>query len=94
VHRIPFIVKMNHNDLLRYPNTYDQQIFASVQQAVDLGAVGVGATVYFGSPEGRFTRSKRFAQGLRRGAPPRALHRAVVLPAKRRLRHRTASTIK
>jgi class I fructose-bisphosphate aldolase len=48
-HRIPFIVKLNHNDLLRYPNTYDQQMFASVQQAFDLGAVGVGATIYFGS---------------------------------------------
>jgi len=49
IHRIPFIVKLNHNDLLRYPNSYDQQFFASVRQAVDLGAVGVGATVYFGS---------------------------------------------
>ncbi|MGH3732881.1 MAG: class I fructose-bisphosphate aldolase [Acidimicrobiales bacterium] len=49
VHKIPFIVKLNHNDLLRYPNSYDQQFFASAQQAADLGAVGVGATVYFGS---------------------------------------------
>jgi class I fructose-bisphosphate aldolase len=49
VHRIPFIVKVNHNDLLRYPNTYDQQLFSSVRQAADLGAVGVGATVYYGS---------------------------------------------
>src|SRR5271170_896569 len=49
VHRIPFIVKINHNDLLRYPNSFDQQLFANVQQASDLGAVGVGATVYFGS---------------------------------------------
>jgi class I fructose-bisphosphate aldolase len=49
VTRIPFIVKLNHNDLLRYPNTYDQRMFASAQQAADLGAVGVGATVYFGS---------------------------------------------
>ena len=49
IHRIPFIVKINHNDLLRYPNSFDQQLFASVQQAADLGAVGVGATVYFGS---------------------------------------------
>jgi class I fructose-bisphosphate aldolase len=51
VHRIPFIVKLNHNDLLRYPTHYDQVLFASVQQAADLGAIGVGATVYFGSPE-------------------------------------------
>ncbi len=49
VHRIPFIVKLNHNDFLNYPNTYDQVLFASVGQAADLGAVGVGATVYFGS---------------------------------------------
>jgi len=51
VHKIPFIVKLNHNDFLHYPNTYDQISFASVQQASDLGAVGVGATIYFGSPE-------------------------------------------
>lgn len=51
VHKIPFIVKLNHNDLLHYPNTYDQVMFASVRQASDLGASGVGATIYFGSPE-------------------------------------------
>ncbi|HMD46176.1 MAG TPA: class I fructose-bisphosphate aldolase, partial [Acidimicrobiales bacterium] len=50
-HKIPFIVKLNHNDFLHYPNTYDQVLFASVRQAADLGAVGVGATVYYGSPE-------------------------------------------
>jgi class I fructose-bisphosphate aldolase len=49
VTRMPFIVKINHNDLFRYPNTYDQRLFASVQQAADLGAVGIGATIYFGS---------------------------------------------
>jgi fructose-bisphosphate aldolase, class I len=49
VHRIPFIVKLNHNDFLNYPNTYDQVMFAEVQQASDLGAMGVGATIYFGS---------------------------------------------
>mgnify|MGYP006270601841 CR=1 FL=1 len=51
VHKIPFIVKLNHNDFLHYPNTYDQISFSTVQQASDLGAVGVGATIYFGSPE-------------------------------------------
>src|SRR6516165_540619 len=51
VHRIPFIVKLNHNDLLHYPTTYDQVLFASVRRAIDLGAIGVGATIYFGSPE-------------------------------------------
>ncbi|MGA7416947.1 MAG: class I fructose-bisphosphate aldolase [Acidimicrobiales bacterium] len=47
--RMPFIVKLNHNDFLNYPNTYDQTMFGSARQAADLGAVGVGATVYFGS---------------------------------------------
>jgi len=50
-HQIPFIVKINHNELLTCPNTYDQILFANVQQAYDMGAVGVGATIYFGSPE-------------------------------------------
>ena len=49
VHRIPFIVKLNHNDFLHLPNTYDQVPFGSVRQAFELGALGVGATVYFGS---------------------------------------------
>jgi len=52
-HKIPFVVKINHNELLTYPNSYDQRLFASVQQAFDMGAVGVGATVYFGSLESR-----------------------------------------
>ncbi len=52
-HKIPFIVKINHNELLTYPNMYDQTLFASVQQVFDLGAVAVGATVYYGSPESR-----------------------------------------
>ncbi len=52
-HKIPFIVKLNHNELLSYPNHYDQTLFASVDQAFDLGAAAVGATVYFGSTESR-----------------------------------------
>ncbi len=51
VDRIPFIVKLNHNDFLNYPNTYNQIMFGSVRQAADLGAVGVGATIYFGSED-------------------------------------------
>ncbi len=51
--RIPFIVKINHNELLSYPNSYDQRMFASVEQASNMGAAGVGATVYFGSEESR-----------------------------------------
>ncbi len=50
-HRIPFIVKLNHNDLLSYPNTYDQVFYGSVEQAWELGAVAIGATIYYGSPE-------------------------------------------
>ena len=50
-HKIPFIVKLNHNELLSYPKKYDQIFFSSVEQAFNLGAVGVGATIYFGSQE-------------------------------------------
>ncbi len=52
-HKIPFIVKINHNEFLSYPNTYDQILFASVKQAFDLGAVAIGATIYFGSQESK-----------------------------------------
>jgi class I fructose-bisphosphate aldolase len=52
-HKIPFIVKINHNEMLSFPNFYDQTLFASVEQAFDLGAVAVGATIYYGSPECR-----------------------------------------
>jgi class I fructose-bisphosphate aldolase len=50
-HRIPFILKINHNELLTYPNGFDQIMFASVEQAWDMGAAAVGATIYFGAPE-------------------------------------------
>ena len=50
-HRIPFIVKLNHNELLTYPNQFDQIMFGSVEQAFDLGAAAVGATIYFGSDQ-------------------------------------------
>ncbi len=50
-HKIPFILKLNHNELLTYPNKYDQIMFAGVEQALDLGAAAVGATIYFGSEE-------------------------------------------
>ena len=52
-HKIPFLVKLNHNELLTYPAIYDQTLFASVEQAFDMGAAAVGATVYFGSAEAR-----------------------------------------
>ncbi len=52
-HKIPFIVKINHNELLTYPNEFDQTLFASVDQAFDMGAVAVGATVFYGSEQSR-----------------------------------------
>lgn len=52
-HKIPFILKFNHNEFLSYPNTYDETLFASIKQAWDMGCVAVGATIYFGSAESR-----------------------------------------
>ncbi|MFQ5455968.1 MAG: class I fructose-bisphosphate aldolase [Nitrospirota bacterium] len=52
-HKIPFIVKINHNELLTFPNEYDQRLFGVAEQIFDMGAVGVGATIYFGSHESR-----------------------------------------
>jgi len=52
-HRIPFILKINHNEFLSYPNAYDQILFADIKQAFDMGAVGIGATIYFGSEESK-----------------------------------------
>jgi class I fructose-bisphosphate aldolase len=51
--KIPFILKINHNELLSYPNAYDQRMFATPEQAYNMGAAGVGATIYFGSEESR-----------------------------------------
>jgi class I fructose-bisphosphate aldolase len=69
-HKIPLIAKLNHNELLTYPTKYDQIMFGSVQQAIDLGAAGVGATIYYGSDEA--TRqiqevSAAFAEAHRHG---------------------------
>ena len=50
-HRIPFLVKINHNELVTYPNTYDQIMFGTIKQAWNMGAAAVGATIYFGSEE-------------------------------------------
>ena len=52
-HKIPYIVKINHNELLSYPNSHDQVMFARVDQAFEMGAVGIGATIYFGSENSR-----------------------------------------
>ncbi|MFW6157750.1 MAG: class I fructose-bisphosphate aldolase [Planctomycetota bacterium] len=52
-HKIPFIAKLNHNELMTYPTSYDQTLFGGVEMAFDLGAVGVGATIYYGSEESR-----------------------------------------
>ena len=52
-HKIPFLLKLNHNEFLSYPNTFDQIRFANVRQAFEMGAMGVGATIYFGSEESK-----------------------------------------
>ncbi len=52
-HKIPFIVKINHNELMTYPNEFDQVMFGTIQQAYDMGAAAVGATIYFGSDNSR-----------------------------------------
>ncbi|MEK7263529.1 MAG: class I fructose-bisphosphate aldolase [Bacteroidota bacterium] len=52
-HKIPFLLKFNHNEFLSYPNSYDQIMFGSIKQAFDMGCVAVGATIYFGSPESK-----------------------------------------
>lgn len=68
--KIPFIVKLNHNELLTYPNKFDQIMFSQVQQAVDMGASGVGATIYFGSENSSrqiVEVSQAFAEAHRHG---------------------------
>ena len=52
-HKIPFVVKLNHNELLTYPNSYDQVMFGTVKEAWNMGATAVGATIYFGSEQSR-----------------------------------------
>ncbi len=66
-HKIPYIVKINHNELLSYPNTYDQTMFGNVKQALDMGAAGIGATVYWGCARDRAASCKR--------CPPRSRRR-------------------
>ncbi|MCP8898250.1 class I fructose-bisphosphate aldolase [Gilvimarinus xylanilyticus] len=69
-HKIPFIVKINHNDALVHPTDYDQRMFANVRQAYDMGAVGIGATIYFGSGTSRRQLeeiSEAFAEAHRLG---------------------------
>ena len=61
-HKIPFIVKLNHNEFLSYPNKFDQIMFGSVKQAFDMGAAGVGATIYFGSEESQAADSGSLAR--------------------------------
>jgi class I fructose-bisphosphate aldolase len=71
-HKIPFLVKINHNELLTYPNHFNQTLFASVDQAFEMGAVAVGATVFFGSEESRrqiLEVSEAFARAHELGMP-------------------------
>ena len=79
-HHIPFIVKLNHNEFLSYPNAYDQIMFAQVRQARELGAVAVGATIYFGSAESK-RQIVEVSRGVRGRPRARPGHDALVLPA-------------
>ena len=90
-HKIPFLLKFNHNEFLTYPNKYDQIFFASVKQARDMGAVAVGATIYFGSAESS-PADRGGEQGLRDRARDGHGHGAVVLPAQQRVQDRTRIT--
>ena len=82
--RFPFLVKINHNELLTFPNQFDQILFGTVKEAYDMGAAAVGATIYFGSDRRR-PPDRRGQPGLR--ARPRAGHghRSLVLPPQQRL---------
>ncbi len=69
-HKIPFMVKVNHNELLSYPNQHDQTMWGTVRQAIDMGAQGIGATVYWGAPESRrqlFEIAEAFAMAHQNG---------------------------
>ena len=82
-HKIPFLVKINHNELLTYPNKVDQIMFGTVKQAADMGAAAVGATIYFGSDQSArqiVEVSQAFALAHEHGHG----HRAVVLSAQQR----------
>ena len=83
-HKIPFLVKINHNELLTYPNKSDQIMFGTVKQASDMGAAAVGATIYFGSDQSA-TADCRSRAGLRARARNGHGHGAVVLPPQQRL---------
>ena len=83
--RFPFIVKLNHNELLTYPNKYDQIMFGSVEQAWNMGAAGVGATIYFGSEQSRRGRSWRSREAFEQAHELGHGHGALVLPAQLRL---------
>ena len=91
-HSFPFIVKLNHNELLTYPNEYDQVMFGSVDRAWNMGAAGVGATIYFGSEQSR-RQIVEVAEAFEQAHRARHVHRALVLPAQLRpSRRRTWTT--
>ena len=75
-HKIPFVVKINHNEFLTYPNKFDQILFGTIREARDMGAVAVGATIYFGSPE-----SGRQIVEVAQPAPLQVLRTADEAPA-------------
>ena len=90
-HKIPFIVKLNHNELLTYPNEFDQTMFGSARQAWEMGAAAVGATIYFGSEQSR-RQLRRGQRGLRGGPPARECSPSCGATCATRRSRRTAST--
>ena len=81
-HKIPFILKINHNELLTYPNKFDQILFGTVKEAYDLGAAAVGATIYFGSDQSArqiIEISQAFAQAHELGIDAQAVHSVATL---------------
>ena len=86
-HRIPFILKFNHNELLTHPNTFDQVFFAQIEQAFDAGCCAVGATIYFGSDESS-RQIQEVAQAFEPGPRAGDGHHPLVLPPQQRLQDR------
>ena len=77
-HKIPFLLKINHNELMTYPTKYDQNLFASVKQAFEMGCVAIGATIYFGSEQSNRPDKGDFL-GVRHGSRTGHGHSALGL---------------
>ncbi len=83
-HKIPFLMKFNHNEFLSYPNAFDQIMFANIRQAFDMGCTGVGATIYFGSEESK-RQIQEVTEMFHQAHDLGMYTRAVVLPSQFRI---------